>query len=125
MSNSSEEESCTDETPDPEESTRGRPAGKIDSTKRYRRTAQEISDDRIKIAQMKLDALQESEERKLANKKTRTSRAKAVVEETIIPKAPKTKVVVRDESPPSPKLSGNRRQALYESWFTSGPRTRY
>ena len=48
---------------------RGRPVGKTDSTQRTRRTAQEISDDKIRIAQMKLDALKETEERKLAAKK--------------------------------------------------------
>ena len=41
---------------------RGRPQGKGDSTQRTRRTAQEISDDKIRIAQMKLDALKEAEE---------------------------------------------------------------
>ena len=42
---------------------RGRPQGKTDSTQRTRRTAQEISDDKIRIAQMKLDALKEAEEK--------------------------------------------------------------
>ena len=122
----SEEEIFADETGVSEDNKRGRPAGKADSTKRYRRTAQDISDDKLRIAQLRLDALRESEERKLSNKKSRSkpSRAKAVVEETGIPKAPK-KVVFRDESP-SPKLPiGNRRQALYDSWFPSSPRTRY
>ena len=50
---------------------RGRPQGKGDSTQRTRRTAQEISDDKIRIAHMKLDALKETEEKKLANKKVR------------------------------------------------------
>ena len=111
---------------DAPENKRGRPAGKSDSTKRFRRTAQEISDDKIRIVQMRLDALRETEERKLVNKKSRPSRAKAVVEEAAIAKAPK-KEVIRDESPPSPKRLplGSRRQALYDSWFTSGPRTRY
>ena len=36
---------------------RGRPQGKGDSTQRTRHIAQEISDDKIRIAQMKLDAL--------------------------------------------------------------------
>ena len=48
---------------------RGRPVGKIDSTQRYRRTAQEISNDKINIAQMKLNAMKEKEALKLANKK--------------------------------------------------------
>ena len=69
MSDSEQENIIDDE---PSESRRGRPAGKSDSTQRSRRTAQEISDDRIRIAQMKLDAVREAEERKLANKKTRS-----------------------------------------------------
>ena len=100
MSSDSEEDqnSVTSETAP----QRGRPAGKSDSTKRYRRTAQEISDDKIRIAQMKLDAVREAEERKLANKKSRSrpplrlialadasvprqSRAKAAVEESELP----------------------------------------
>ena len=79
----SEEVNSIDDTPAVPENKRGRPAGKTDSTKRFRRTAQEISDDKVRIAQMRLDALRESEERKLANKKTRKNcvvpRAKAVV----------------------------------------------
>ena len=42
---------------------RGRPVGKLDSTQRTRRTAQEISHDKIRIAQMKSDALKETGER--------------------------------------------------------------
>ena len=42
---------------------RGRPQGKADSTQRTRRTAQEISDDKVRVAQMKLDALKEAEEK--------------------------------------------------------------
>ena len=128
----SEEESSIDETPAdiPEENKKGRPAGKTDSTKRFRRTAQEISDDKIHVAQMRLDALREAEEKKLANKKSRSkpSRAKAVVEEAAIPTAPKKKAAPRDESPPlSPKHlpTVKRKQALYDSWFPSSPRTRY
>ena len=102
--------------------TRGRPVGKTYSTLRTRRAAQEISDDKIRIAQMKLDALRGSEERKLANKKTRARTARAVVEETAIPTARRKKVVVRDESPedmPKPKIPvESRKQQLYNSWFT-------
>lgn len=36
---------------------KGRPTGRPDSTQRKRRTAQEISDEKIIIAQMKLDTL--------------------------------------------------------------------
>ena len=51
-----------DEMPEPQ-TKRGRPPGKSDSTQRSRRTAQEISDDKIRIAQMKLDAVREAEGR--------------------------------------------------------------
>ena len=96
---------------------RGRPVGKNDSTKRYRRTAQEISSDKIRVAQMRLDALREMEEKRIANKKPRTRpsrQSQAVVEESELPRAPK-KVVIRGESPPTPV---NRKHALYGSWFT-------
>ena len=118
---------CSEPEVEPEPKTeprKGRPRGLQDATKRVRRTAQEISDDKIKIAQMRLDALRESEERKLANKKTRKPRVKAAaVEEASLPKA---RPPVRDESPPTPRVSsGNRREALYNSWFPSSPHTRY
>ena len=117
MSDSEEEDIASiDETPAPapdglEENRIGRPVGKADQKPRYRRTAEQISNDKIQIAQMKLDALREAEERKLSNKKTRSKvpRAKAAVEETAIPPAPKKKAsaakpVVREESPsPSPR----------------------
>ena len=98
---------------------RGRPQGKPDSTKRYRRTAQDISDDKIRVAQMRLDALREMEEKRIANNKHRSRpsvprQSQAVVEESELPMAPK-KVVIRDESPPTPV---SRKQALYDSWFT-------
>ena len=48
---------------------KGRPVGRPDSTQRKRRTAQEISDDKIKVATMKLETLKEIERDKLANKK--------------------------------------------------------
>ena len=127
MSDSEEEEIASiDETPASapdglEENRRGRPVGKADQKPRYRRTAEQISNDKIKIAQMKLDALREAEERKLASKKTRgkAPRAKTAVEETAIPPAPaKKKPVVREDSPPpSPKHMPirNGRQALYAS----------
>ena len=62
------EQESSDEMPPPQ-IKRGRPAVKTDSTQRTRRTAQEISDDKIRIAQMELDAVREAEERKLANRK--------------------------------------------------------
>ena len=110
------------------ENKRGRPAGKADSSKRFRRTAQEISDGKVRIAQIRLGALRESEERRLANKKTRKPRAKAAVEEAAIPvkqlrSSPK-KEVARDDSPSPERLPiGSRREQLYESWFPSSPHT--
>ena len=64
----SDSEQEIDEMPPPQ-IKRGRPHGKADSTQRTRRTAQEISDDKIRIAQMELDAVREAEERKLATRK--------------------------------------------------------
>ena len=58
----SESTSFSDHAPQPQ-NKRGRPVGKTDSTQRTRRTAQEISDDKFRIAQMKLDALKETEEK--------------------------------------------------------------
>ena len=49
---SEEEDAPSTEAP-PQDVKRGRPAGKADQKPRYRRTAQEISDDKLKIAQMK------------------------------------------------------------------------
>ena len=127
----SEEENIIDEAP-PTESKRGRPVGKPDSTQRSRRTAQEISDDKIRIAQMKLDALREADERRVANRKTRSrprkaskaaTESKPIVQEIAMNKVSKKP---RDESSsPSPKYvsHASKRQALYDSWFT--PRTRY
>ena len=67
---SDSEQEINDEMPAPQ-IKRGRPPGKADSTQRTRRTAQEISDDKIRVAQMKLDALREAEERKLEARKSR------------------------------------------------------
>ena len=65
MGNSDPEEESAAETEVP---ARGRPVGKTDSTKRYQRTAADISHDKITIAQMQLDALKQSEEQKLTAK---------------------------------------------------------
>ena len=124
MSDSEDNNSIEETQP---ENKRGRPAGKADSSKRFRRTAQEISDDKVRIAQIRLDALRESEERRLANKKTRKPRAKAAVEEAAIRQlrsSPK-KDVPRDDSPSPERLPiGSRREQLYDSWFPSSPHTR-
>ena len=97
---------------------KGRPVGRPDSTQRKRRTAQEISDDKIRIAQMKLDTLREIEQNKLANKKKRAPPAQ------VRNQTPKPKTMpVHDESDsdsgdppglPDPRTS---RQLLYDSWF--------
>ena len=105
-----------------EQKKRGRPPGKQDQKPRYRRTAEEISADKLRIAEMKLTALRESEERKLATKKTRAPRK--VTESTL--EAPK-KVIKAPPPPkeesPSPRPVGSRRQALYDSWFPSSPQS--
>ena len=126
---SSEEESLQDEPTEPTEQPkkRGRPVGVADQKPRYRRTAEEISADKLRIAQMKLDALRESEERKLANKKPRSTRevqeAPPKVTESTLKVAPKKAIPQREETPsPRPVRSG--RQALYDSWFPSSPRGR-
>ena len=49
---------------------RGRPAGKTDSSNIYIHTAQEVSNDKVSVAQMKLDAMKESEALKLTRKPT-------------------------------------------------------
>ena len=102
---------------------RGRPVGKVDEKPRYRRTAQQISDDKLRIAQMKLEALRESEERKLSSK-TRV-RKPAVAEHSL--QAPAK--VARPKREPTPQREERappqrpRRQALYDSWFPSSPRS--
>ena len=122
------------------EKPRGRPVGKPDSTKRYRRTAQEISDGKIKVIQMRLDAMKESEALKLANKKSRRPN-NILTEEPLassslregLETTPK-KVPLpshrphtahhRDDSSPSPRRTTQfRRQSFYDSWFPSSPRT--
>ena len=131
---SSEEESLQDEPTEPTEQPkkRGRPVGVADQKPRYRRTAEEISADKLRIAQMKLDALRESEERKLANKKPRSTRkvqeapskvqeAPPKVTESTLKVAPKE---TQREETPSPRPVRSGRQALYDSWFPSSPRGR-
>ena len=133
----------------PKDKPRGRPVGKPDTTQRYRRTAQEISDDKIKVVQMKLDAMKEAEALKMSNKKPRrplrdtaASISKRVSEEPLAAKrgrdAEPMKVSlsssqsqgVDEDSSPSPSISregrrppAHRRQSLYDSWFPPSPRT--
>ena len=121
------EQEVSDEMPVPQ-IKRGRPAGKSDSTQRTRRTAQEISDDKIRVAQMKLDAVREAEERKLAARKIRNRPEKAakptpIVQEISIPA--RSNKPREDSLSPSPKhvTYANRKQALYDSFFT--PQRRY
>ena len=103
----SDSEQEIDEMPPPQ-IKRGRPAGKSDSTRRTRRTAQEISDDKIRIAQMKLDQLREIEEKKMANKKTRarapkTKESTPIVQEIAMPVRVQSKKPRQDSLSPSPK----------------------
>ena len=110
-----------EEVVEEEQKKRGRPAGKQDQKLRYRRTAEQISADKLRIAEMKLAALRESEERKLGAKKTRAPRK--VTESTL--EAPKkvVKAPPPKEESPSPRPVGSRRQALYDSWFPTSPRS--
>ena len=126
MSSEEEETSVTEETPEPPK--RGRPPQSVDKKPRYRRTAQEISDDKIRIAQMKLDAVKDAEEKKLTNKKQENimhvePSAKKV---TVVSESALTSNKTMREETPSPKRQpvGGRRQALYDSWFPSPPRGR-
>ena len=110
--------------PEPEpEPKRGRPPGKTDSAQRTRRAAQEISNDKIQVAQMKLDALREAEERKLEARKTRprprpekaAKPAKPIVQEIAMPiNKPR-----EDSLSPSPKrvTYASKKDALYDSFF--------
>ena len=117
---SDSEQEINDEMPAPEVK-RGRPSGKTDSTQRTRRTAQEISDDKIRIVQMKLDALREAEERKLSNRKTRqrpekaAAKPKPIVQEISMPKNKPRE----DSLSPSPKrvTYASKKDALYDSFF--------
>ena len=132
MQSSEEEE---EELPVEEEAgpaKRGRPAGRADGKPRYRRTAQQISEDKIRIAEMKLQAVRDAEarkaerkvqtqaERKDERKATRESKPAAVSERPLKP-ALKRAPPAREEEPPSPPPR-SRRAALYDSWFPSSPR---
>ena len=117
---SDSEQEINDEMPAPQ-IKRGRPAGKTDSAQRTRRTAQEISNDKIQVAQMKLDALREAEERKLEARKTRPRSEKAakpkppIVQEIAMPKNKPRE----DSLSPSPKrvTYASKKEALYDSFF--------
>ena len=122
---SDSEQEISDEMPPPQ-IKRGRPAGKSDSTQRTRRTAQEISDDKIRVAQMKLDALREAEERKLANRKSRPRPEKAPKPKPIVQEIAMPKNKPREDSlSPSPKrvTYASKKEALYDSFFQ--PQRRY
>ena len=115
----SDSEQEIDELPEPQ-TKRGRPPGKSDSTQRSRRTAQEISDDKIRIAQMKLDALREAEERTLEARKSRPRPEKAAKPEPIVQELAMPKNKPREDSlSPSPKrvTYASKKDALYDSFF--------
>ena len=123
---SDSEQEINDEMPAPQ-IKRGRLAGKTDSTQRTRRTAEEISDDKIRIAQMNLDAVREAEQRKLEARKTRHRPEKAakpkppIVQEIAMPKNKPRE----DSLSPSPKrvTYASKKEALYDSFFQ--PQRRY
>ena len=122
---SDSEQEINDEMPAPQ-IKRGRPAGKSDSMQRTRRTAQEISDDKIRVAQMKLDALREAEERKLEARKTRPRPEKAAKPKPIVQEIAMPKNKPREDSlSPSPKrvTYANKKDELYEPFFK--PQRRY
>ena len=99
---------------------KGRPTGRPDSSQRKRRTAQEISNDKVMVAQMKLDNLKEAEANKLANKRIIYKKPPTV--QTRIPKQKPLPTNLDDSGSdsdgapglPNPKTS---RQRLYDSWF--------
>ena len=94
---------------------KGRPTGRPDSTQRKRRTAQEISDDKVRVAQLKLETLKEIEANKLANKKQRAPVQSRIPK----PKPVPTHNESDSESDGAPGLPNPRtsRQQLYDSWF--------
>ena len=116
---SDSEQEINEEIPAPQ-IKRGRPAGKTDSAQRTRRTAQEISDDKIRVAQMKLDALREAEERKLEARKSRPRPEKAAKPKPIVQEIAMPKNKPREDSlSPSPKrvTYASKKEALYDSFF--------
>ena len=115
----------------PKDKPCGRPVGKPDSAQRYRRTAQEISDDKIKVVQMKLDAMKESEALQMVNKKSLRPPTVAVIKKSgpreRIDEEPLTPPTKEEAMPQSSNLSilweeeknprrpAHRRQSLYDS----------
>ena len=98
---------------------KGRPVGRPDSTQRKRRTAQEISNDKIKVAELKLETLKEIERDTLANKKKRAPPAQ--VRKAATNPYPKSRTEPESDSDsdgppglPDPRTS---RLKLYDSWF--------
>ena len=95
----------------------------MDDKPRYRRTAQQISEDKIRIAEMKLQAVRDAEEKR-AEKKAENKKSKRKVLEPAIKKvsvvsesALVPKRAAREESPSPPPKS--RKTCLYDSWFPS------
>ena len=130
-----EEELPVEEEEEAGPAKRGRPAGRADGKPRYRRTAQQISEDKIRIAEMKLQAVRDAEarkaerkvqqqaERKAERKATRDSKPAAVSERPLksaLKPAPKQAPPTREETPSPPPRS--RRSALFDSWFPTSPR---
>ena len=116
----SSEEDSPQEEPTEQTKKRGRPVGVTDQKPRYRRTADQISQDKLRIAQMKLDALRESEERKLANKKPRSRKPveSSKVSESSLEVPPKK---FQQDDTPSPKPVRSGRLGLYDSLFPPQP----
>ena len=133
QSSEEEEEELPVEEEEAGPAKRGRPAGRADGKPRYRRTAQQISEDKIRIAEMKLQAVRDAEARKAerkvqqqAERKTerKTTRETAAVSErplkSALKPALKQEPPTREETPSPPPRS--RRSTLFDSWFPTSPR---
>ena len=74
QSSEEEEEEFPEEAPP---AKRGRPAGRADDKPRYRRTAAQISEDKIRIAEMKLQAIRDAEAKRAEKKAEQKAERKA------------------------------------------------
>ena len=133
QSSEEEEEEFPVEEEEAGPAKRGRPAGRADGKPRYRRTAQQISEDKIRIAEMKLQAVRDAEareaERKVQQQAERKAERKVTRESAAVSERPlksalkpalKQAPPTREETPSPPARS--RRTTLFDSWFPSSPR---
>ena len=126
------------DVPEPAPPSRGRPKGKADGSVRTRRTAAEVAQDKISLAQAKVDALRlqlqakeaaKAAARKKPEKKTRVVRPPSPSESSSESPPPRKKKKrapppsSSSEEEPQPRYvhrpsPNSRRKALYQSWFT-------